>query len=348
MDKGKENLIGKSLNELQEIILGFGEKSFRAIQISEWLYRHGVSKIELMTNISRDLTTRLQEKYCIDLPSVITQVASNDGTIKFLLGLKDGFSIEVVRMKEEDHYTFCLSTQVGCALGCKFCATGLVGLKRNLSASEIIGSFIVSKQGLPADTTINIVFMGMGEPLLNYDALKKTISIMIDLHAFGIAQRRITVSTAGINGKIIDLRKNFPGIGIALSVNMLPPEKRDDLMPVNRKHPLSKFLTEIESLKFSKQNPVTIEYVLISNINDSKQQADLLGNMAKKYRFKVNIIPYNPIAEFNYERPSEERIESFISTLIKYKIPVTVRRSKGVESSAGCGQLYITSGTGDA
>jgi 23S rRNA (adenine2503-C2)-methyltransferase len=340
-DLEKQNLIGITLLELEEKLAGIFSQRYQTLQLFEWIYSKKEKYFKNMTNLSKEVREILSENYCIKYPQIIESWKSGDDSIKYLLLFDDGLSVEVVKIKEEDHYTFCLSTQVGCPLGCTFCATGKSGYKRNLRVPEIVGSAMCLREDITAGLPINIVFMGMGEPLLNYTYLLDAIRILTDKKGMAIPFRRITVSTAGVSGKIKELSSYFDGIGIAFSINSTINEKRSRLMPVNRKYPLADIINELSSIRFTRNNPLTLEYVLLADDNDSNDEAENLAIIAKKLGAKINVIPYNSVAGIDCRTPSESVINNFIRILNKHSVPVTVRRSKGADISAACGQLIL-------
>ncbi len=338
------NLIGMKEKEIAGAISPYIDTKFRPSQIYHWLYHRGVSTFDEMTNISKTQRELLAENFTIDLPKIETTAKSDDSSIKYLFRLGDSLHVETVLMDEGDHFTFCLSTQVGCRLGCLFCATGSGGFVRDMNAAEIVGTFLVMKKELPEDAVINVVFMGMGEPLQNLEALFKSIELISDSAGPGVPHKRITVSTAGISGRLKKLNQKFPKIGIAFSLNAVDEATRTRLMPVNKKNPLGDIIEELEQLKFDRQNRLTLEYVLINNVNDNAPDASRLASIANRLNAKVNIIPFNPVEGTEFTSPSDPKINDFTGVLARSNVTVMVRRSKGKSVSAACGQLRIKHG----
>ena len=339
MRGNKINLLGKSKTEISSLLGAAVDVHFRSDQIYSWIYEKKVLSFDKMTNLGKNLRSFLEEGFSLEVPAIVDKLTSDDGTAKYLLSLDNGAQIEVVRMDESDHYTLCISSQAGCSLGCLFCATGISGLERNLNSEEILGSVLVLMQELDSIKPVNIVFMGMGEPLLNYDEVVKSIKILTDTEGMAVPERRITLSTVGIPGKIKALKEAFPRLGIAVSVNAYSDSLRSELMPVNKTYPLSGIIRELSSLGRGAEKWLTLEYVLISGINDAQKEARGLAAMAKSLRAKVNIIPLNQVEGFDGRSPSDKTIDSFVGILSDARINVTVRRSKGRRLGAACGQL---------
>jgi 23S rRNA (adenine2503-C2)-methyltransferase len=276
------------------------------------------------------------------LPEVVEKISDLEGTTKFALKLQDGEIIETVVIPERDHYTLCVSTQVGCAMGCKFCLTAKGGFKRNLEVYEIISQVIIARLYLKEINSLlplrNIVFMGMGEPLANYENLIKALKILAHPLGFNVSKKRLTVSTVGLVKKIKKLAEDFP-TALAISLHAPNDDLRKSLIPVAKKYPLKDLLETIKTFPRIKNGRTTIEYILIKEINDSLQHAKELVNLFRGFPIKINLIPYNPHPELPFERPEEERIESFQRFLLDHGILTTVRKSKGLDISAACGQL---------
>lgn len=339
MRGSKTNLLGKTGPVISELIAGSIDTKFRAAQVYSWIYEKKVESFSEMTNLSKELRETLDKDFTISAPVIKETKTSEDGTVKYLISLTDGSMIEAVRMDERGHFTLCLSSQAGCPLGCLFCATGHGGYDRNLTSEEIIGSAIILMRDLPPEKPVNIVFMGMGEPLLNYEELAQSIRILTDKKGMAVPERRITVSTAGIKEKISALKADFPHIGLAVSVTSTFDSLRSKLMPVNLKNPLTDIIKELKTIHFAKENPVTLEFVLIAGVNDNNIEARNLSAIAKSLNAKVNVIPLNKVAGYEGKPPSEAAISDFVRTIAASKIYVTVRRSKGGSLDAACGQL---------
>ncbi len=327
-----------SHGELREEILGLGMKAFAADQVFQWLYGKNVQDISAWTNIGKANRERLAETYDTALNRVIDIAADRQGTRKFLIELKDEKRIEAVLMAEKRHHTFCISSQAGCALGCTFCATGMMGLKRDLSPGEIVSQVLTLKKELAEYTgKINLVFMGMGEPLLNYENLKRALEIITAEKGMSISPRNITVSTAGILAGIRRLEQDFPRVKISLSLNAADAGLREELMPISRKEKPGALLGYFRETR--RKQRLTFEYVLIKGVNDSINDAKKLANMVKGIPCKINLIPYNEIAGCAYQSPKEEQVEAFSRYLHENGFTVVVRRSKGREIASACGQL---------
>jgi len=342
MSRDVVNLVGKTKADIRAVLEGIVDADFRADQIYRWIYQDAVFSFGDMTNLSKSLRARLHREYELIAPKIVETSSSEDGSEKMLFKLEDDTCIETVVMRERDHYTFCLSSQAGCALECTFCATGQFGFVRNLSAAEIIGTFLMMRKTTGKEMPINVVFMGMGEPLLNFEALAESLSLLTDTDGIALPQRRITVSSAGISGGFSRLRKIFPRVKLALSVNSTDENLRDELMPINRKYPLSDLVRELKDLKYDRHNLLTLEYVLIEGVNDSPEEAARLGKLGKTLKAKISIIPFNPVESLQFSSPDNSSIDNFVARIAAGKTPVTVRRSKGSKTSAACGQLSLT------
>ncbi len=336
--------------EIHRLVEELGERPYRARQIIDWIYGKLAVSIDDMTDLSKDFRRRLKERAFISNPDVLKIRESGDGTVKFLFGLEDGEAIESVLIPNgRGKFTLCISSQAGCALGCVFCMTGRQGLRRNLRAYEIIDQVIAAKRHLrslspdAAPSIANIVFMGMGEPLKNFDEVVSALRTLTDL--MGFSRRKITVSTAGIIPRIAELAERAPRVNLAVSLNATTESTRNRLMPVNRKYPLKELLAACREFPLPPNRRITFEYVLLDKINDSAEDAARLVRLLKGIRSKVNLIPFNPPGETAAERfpeparPDEARILEFRRILHRAKIVATVRRSRGADISAACGQL---------
>ncbi|MFQ5604773.1 MAG: 23S rRNA (adenine(2503)-C(2))-methyltransferase RlmN [bacterium] len=338
----KINLLGLDLTELQSVVDLFGEPGYRAQQIFQWLYAKQARSFDQMTNLSKKLRQRLVEKAQIQTLKLITSQSSRkDQSIKFLFGLHDGLEIESVLMFENHRATLCLSTQVGCAIDCQFCATGSMGLKRHLTAGEIVDQLICAQQ-LTGKTVNNIVCMGMGEPFHNYDHLLKACALMSDERGLNLSNKHMVISTSGLVPKIKQFADEGHKYRLAISLNATTDKVRSRLMPLNKKWPIQDLLSAaIYYTKKAKQQ-VTIEYVLMEGINDREQDAARLKKLVTGLDCKINLIPYNA-TEGDYRRPSQQRILRFYENLHSLRVPVTVRWSKGDDIAAACGQLAVKS-----
>jgi 23S rRNA (adenine2503-C2)-methyltransferase len=315
------------------------EPAFRAKQIEEWLHVRGVDSFESMTNIPKELRAQLAERFRIDFPRVIevTEPAP-DGSRKYLFTLPDGNRIESVYMPIGDRTSICLSSQAGCAVGCTFCVTGFFGAGRDLTPSEMAGQFftIVHEHDLPLER-MNVVFMGMGEPLLNFDNVVTTLDILYR----NIAPKRITVSTSGIIPGIDALAKLPRRPNLAVSINAPDRKRREEIMPITKKYPLDELMASLRRFPVEKGRDITIEYVLLAGYNDSPQDAIALAKLIRGVHAKVNAIPLNedPNLRSWMKRPGDAAIDRFVDTLVSHDVHVTVRRSKGRDIAAACGQL---------
>lgn len=342
------DLIGLSREDLLAEMTAMGEKPFRVKQIWHWLYNKGVTDFSKMSTLAKPLQARLAEKYFISRPQVITEKNSTDGTRKWLLRFADGKEVETVYIPEEDRGAVCLSTQVGCQMGCRFCHTGTQGFQRNLTAGEIVGQFLAARDSYgewptPVDETrylSNIVVMGMGEPLNNYDQLVKAMRIIMDGEGLAISKRRITVSTSGIADKIPNLAKDL-GVRLAISLHAPNDTIRNQIMPINRKYPLAVLINackEYQRLCEHRQY-ITMEYVMLKGINDSPENARELIQLVKGLEVKFNLIPFNPWEGCAFEPSSNNTIHKFAKILEDAYFAAPIRQSRGQDIMAACGQL---------
>ncbi len=327
-----------NLNEIREILVKNGFKEFVSNQVFQWLYQKTENNVDNWSNISKNNRERIKKIFNLGYIDIREKSADGEGTKKYLFELSDRKRIESVLIREKNHYTFCISTQVGCALGCKFCATGKMGLIRNLSSGEILNQILLLKKELnDYKGKINLVFMGMGEPLLNYDNLRKSLNIITDENGIMISQKNITVSTAGILENIKKLESDFPNIKISFSLNASSQQMREYLMPVSKKEKLEDILNYLKNRE--RKHRITFEYVLIKGVNDRIKDAKNVVKLIKGIKSKINIIPYNENELINFETPDNEVVEKFQQYLIDRGFTVIVRWSKGREIKSACGQL---------
>ena len=322
----KVNLLNFTRADMEVFFAEMGEKAFRANQVIQWMHQYGVDNFDAMTNLSKSLRAKLEDVAEIRTPEVLIDQASVDGTHKWLLKLDSGNSIETVFIPEKNRGTLCISSQVGCALECSFCSTGQQGFNRNLTVAEIIGQVWVANKALGWDPMANgkreriisnVVFMGMGEPLLNFDCTVKTIEILVDDFAYGLSKRRVTVSTSGVVPALLRL-KEVSDVALALSLHAPNDELRDVLVPINKKYPLDKVLGACKDyISGDTRRKVTIEYVMLEGVNDSVAHARQLVKVLKDVPSKVNLIPFNPFPKTQYKRSSDEAIVRFRDVLIK-------------------------------
>jgi 23S rRNA (adenine2503-C2)-methyltransferase len=338
--KVKPNIKDVSFKELTAFLTERKHPSYRAQQIRQWLFQKRVTSFAEMTNLSRELRDELEEHFSISRLRMVRQVESADGTVKFLFGLVDGASIESVLIPETRRLTLCISTQVGCGFGCAFCATALLGLKRNLTASEIVDQVIEASRILREEQRItHVVLMGMGEPLANYAQTTKALEIITDgERGLGISPRRVTLSTVGLVPQIEKLMAETR-VNLAVSLHAASEQLRGELMPVNRKYSLKQLLDCCRSLPIPRRKRITFEYVLLGGVNDSEQDARELVRLLQGIPAKVNIIPFNPHPGSRYVRPTGERISRFQNLLHDAGVQVNVRRPRGDDIQAACGQL---------
>ena len=324
------------------------EPSYRAGQITDWLYQKRVDAIEKMTDLPQSLRARLAEKFSFDKIDVVRLLGSKDTTQKFLFRLSDGNLIESVLIPaspalygtRSDRRTICISTQVGCAYGCKFCASGLDGFSRNLNANEIVDQMIAIERE-SGDKIDNIVFMGMGEPLANFDNVMRAIRIINAPWGLGLGARHITVSTSGLAPQIKKLADEPLQIRLAVSLHGASDDVRSQIMPINRRYDIETLLAACDYYASRKKQRITFEYILIAGVNDSDDQAHLLARHAHRLSAKVNLIPYNKVEGLPWSRPSQDRQEKFLSILRERDVAATLRREKGHDIEAACGQLRL-------
>ena len=327
--------------ELEAFVASLGENRYRARQIMEWVYHHNASSFEEMTSLPKEFRTKISIASYISNPNIKKIQTASDGAHKFLFELKDGNCIESVLIPGKKHRTICLSTQVGCALGCKFCLSGRRGLVRNLDASEIVNQACAIKNDfLTKNDTFNIVFMGMGEPLANYENTLKALQILTTPFGFNLSHRRITVSTAGLLPQIKKLGEELP-VNLAISLNAANNSLRNFLMPINKKYSLDKLLEVASKASLPSRKRITFEYILIKNINDSLEDAKELASVLRGMRCKINLISFNEHEGVEFERPDDKTVEQFRQYLVAKHCTVMVRESKGGNISAACGQLAL-------
>jgi 23S rRNA (adenine2503-C2)-methyltransferase len=338
------NLIGLDQEALREFCAGLGEKPYRARQLLRWIHQAGVNDFSAMTDMSRMLRERLAQSASIAAPRVLRDATAADGTRKWLLDVGTGNAIETVFIPETTRGTLCVSSQAGCALACTFCSTGHQGFNRNLTVDEIIGQLWLANRSLGRGVTeerpiSNVVMMGMGEPLANFENVVAAMRLMLDDSAYGLSRRRVTLSTAGLVPGIDRLREACP---VALAVSLHAPNDtlRDELVPINRKYPIRELLAAcLRYLSKAPRDFVTFEYVMLSGVNDSVGQALELVALVRDVPCKINLIPFNPFPGVGYRRSSPEAIIRFRDTLMQAGLVATVRKTRGDDIAAACGQL---------
>lgn len=345
--EAKVNLLGFTQAKLEAFFDGLGEKRFRAVQVLKWVHQFGVTDFEQMTNISKPLRQKLAAMAEIRLPEVVSQLDSADGTRKFLIKVAGGSAIETVYIPDGERGTLCVSSQVGCALDCSFCATGKQGFSRDLGADEIVAqiwlaakSFGQLQEGGPRKVT-NVVFMGMGEPLLNFDNVLDAVNIMMHDNCYGISKRRVTISTSGVV-PALDRLGQYTDACLAISLHAPNDALRNELVPVNKKYPIAMLLASakryIAGLPDTHRK-LTIEYTLIDQVNDRPEHAYELAELLRDVPVKINLIPFNPFALANYKRVSNNAMRRFQQILIDEGYITTVRTTRGDDIDAACGQL---------
>jgi len=334
------NLLDFDRKGLAAFFVELGEKPFRATQLLKWIYQEGVEDFDLMTNLSKPLRAYLTEHCYSATPEIVLEKVATDGTCKWVMQTHCGNRIETVFIPEEGRGTLCVSSQIGCALACTFCSTAQQGFNRNLSTSEIIGQLFVAQKRLGPDNRItNVVMMGMGEPLLNFDNAVAAMNLMMDDFTFGLSKRRVTVSTSGVVPAIYRLTQ-VCDVSLAVSLHAVTDELRDELVPINKKYPLKELMDACrDNAKIAPRRTVTFEYVMLDGINDSVQDARGLIKLLKTVPAKVNLIPFNPFPSSPYRCSGSETINRFKTLLNDAGIVTTVRKTRGEDIDAACGQL---------
>lgn len=342
----KENLLGMSLQEMEKFFISMDEKTYRAKQVFQWIHQKGVSDFCEMTNLSKSLQAALDKKAEIKAPQIVYEKDSKDGTRKWVLNVGKGDLVEMVLIPEAKRATLCVSSQVGCAVDCSFCATGKQGFSRNLSTAEIIGQLWVAENsfGTPRShekkNVTNVVMMGMGEPLLNFDAVTKAMNLMMHQEAYGLSKRKVTLSTSGLV-PMIDKLSDVTDAALTISLHAPNDVLRNELVPINKKYSIEKLLDSVMRYveKCGDQRKTTMEYILINKVNDSLENAKELAKILRRIPSKINLIPFNPFPGSNYKRPSNMRVTAFKKVLQKEGYITTVRTTRGEDIMAACGQL---------
>jgi 23S rRNA (adenine2503-C2)-methyltransferase len=338
----KKLILDLSFAELKEVLEDWREPDYRATQIWKGLYSHLWKTPIEFTNLSKSLREKLDQEFTFSNLELQKKIVSNDGqTTKILLRLPAGESIEAVLMTYEKRRTLCISTQVGCSMGCDFCATGQMGFKKNLSSGEIMEQVLFYARLLheKGEKVTNVVYMGMGEPFLNYDVAIKSIKRLNHHHGFNLGARRFTISTVGIIPKIQKFTKEKTQINLAISLHAADNDLRSSIIPINKKYPIEQLLDTCREYVAVTGRRITFEWALINNINDSQDQANKLGKLIKGMNCHVNLIPLNPTTRFNGEKSTPDQVVKFTKILEDYNIPYTVRVRRGIDIQAGCGQL---------
>lgn len=344
----RETITGFSLSDLQAKFEELGEPKFRALQLLDWVFAKRATSFDQMTNLGAKLREKLASQFDLRTMSLTTEQGSKDSTQKFLFKLHDGRYVEAVLIPANpalygdraDRRTLCVSSQVGCAFDCKFCASGLAGFTRNLSAAEIVEQVLLAEE-LCGKRIDNLVFMGMGEPLANFPNLMKAIEILNAPWGIGIGARKMTVSTSGLAPQIRKFADQPLQIRLAISLHGASDEVRERIMPINKRFPIETLFESLHYFSERKKQKITFEYILIEDVNDDLEEAELLAKRAKSMRAKVNLIPYNKVDGLPWIRPSEDRQEQFLRVLKDAGIQATLRREKGHDIDAACGQLRL-------
>ena len=336
------NLYNMSFKQLREWTVSLGEPAYRGEQLIKWLHQRSVVDFAQMTNLSKGFRQKLTEQASLELPDFENEVLSTDGTRKWLCRLRDNSVVETVFIPERDRGTLCISSQVGCGLNCSFCATGKEGFNRNLSLAEIIGQLWLANERLGEvglKKVTNVVMMGMGEPLLNFDAVTAAIELMLSDHAYGLSKYRVTLSTSGLVPEMKKLR-GLTDCALAVSLHAPNDELRSQLVPLNKKYPLAVLVDCMKHYYSEAPNrSVTLEYVMLSGVNDSKKQAKQLITLLEGVRCKVNLIPFNPFPGSNYRSSSMEVIQAFSDCLRASGLVSTIRKTRGSDTESACGML---------
>ena len=344
MSDPRVNLLGLTRPQLEEWILARGGKGFRARQLWSWLYKRGVTDFDQMTDLAKSFREELKSAATIVLPEIVTKQQASDGTIKWMLRADNAQGFEMVYIPETDRSTLCISSQVGCAMDCSFCSTAQQGFNRNLTAAEIVGQVFLAQQELgfkAGDERLisNIVLMGMGEPLANFRNVVPAMRILLDELGFDFSRRRLTLSTSGLVPQIYKLAEES-NVALAVSLHAPDDELRNELVPINRRHPISELLEACwHYLDEQNGRSVTFEYVMLEGVNDSPAQARALARLLKGHPAKVNLIPFNPFPGTKYRRSSTEAIRTFHDQVLKGGVMATIRRTRGDDIDAACGQL---------
>lgn len=340
----KTNLLNLDKDEMQAFFTSIGEKAFRASQVIKWIYQFGVDDFDAMSNLGKALRDKLKDIAEIRPPQVVSEHRSHDGTIKWVLQLDSMNCIETVFIPETDRGTLCVSSQVGCALDCSFCSTAQQGFNRNLDVSEIIGQLWVANRAMGCQPReqrqiSNVVLMGMGEPLLNFDNVVKAMSIMLDDESYGLSKRRVTLSTSGVI-PALDRLKEVSDVSLAVSLHATDDELRDKLVPLNRKYPIADLMAACKRyLGDDPRRRITFEYVMLDGVNDSDAHARALIKLLRDVPSKVNLIPFNPFPNTTYKCSTQARIDAFRDILIQHGMTTITRKTRGNDIEAACGQL---------
>ena len=342
----KVNLLGMTVEKLEAFFLDLGEKKFRATQVMKWIHHLGVDSFDDMTNVGKALRQKLNEVAEIRAPKVVSMDISVDGTRKWLIDVGGNNCVETVFIPEDDRGTLCVSSQVGCSLDCSFCATGKQGFNRDLTAAEIVGQVWIAAKSFDSlrsganRVVTNVVMMGMGEPLMNFDNVVDSMNIMLHDFGYGISKRRLTLSTSGVVPQL-DRLGDFTDVSLAISLHAPNDELRNQLVPINRKYPIKQLLDACNRYlaRCSDKRVITVEYTLIAGVNDSVELAAELADLLRILPCKINLIPFNPFSLSEYQRPSNNALQRFKQVLMDAGYTTTIRTPRGDDIAAACGQL---------
>ena len=346
-ERPRVNLMGLPLTAMEQFFLDIGEKKFRAVQVLKWIHHHGVTEFDDMSNLGKALRETLKARAEIRPPEIVSQHDSSDGTRKWAIRVEGGGLVEAVLIPDGNRATLCVSSQVGCSLDCSFCSTGKQGFQRDLTAAEIIGQVWLAIDSYDAfqsgkgRVVTNVVMMGMGEPLLNFDNVVAAMDLMMEDNAYGISKRRVTLSTSGVV-PALDKLAGVSEASLAVSLHAPNDALRNQLVPINRKYPISVLLESARNYidaQADKKRVVTIEYTLIAGVNDQREHAQELALLLKDYPCKINLIPFNTFDQSDYRRPSGNAVSRFWQVLVDAGYIVTVRTTRGDDIDAACGQL---------
>ena len=338
------NLFGLDRAGVAGLFDTIGEHRYRTAQVMKWVYHRGIREFAAMTDLSKTLRERLTDAATLELPEVLSERTSVDGTRKWVLKVANGNAVEAVLIPDRGRNTLCVSTQVGCLLDCSFCSTGKQGFNGNLSAAEIVGQVFLVAAALRAQGdergVTNVVMMGMGEPLLNFDNAVRASAILVDDFAFGISKRRVTISTAGVVPAIYELAKSSD-VSLAVSLHAPDDALRDQLVPINRKYPIAELMAACQHYLsvLGEHRSITIEYTLLRGVNDSQAQAHALARLLRDLRCKINLIPFNPFPASGYARPDDDAVRAFQTILLNAGYAAMLRTTRGEDIAAACGQL---------
>jgi len=349
LKNNKIELKNLTLTEIENLLIEFGEQRYRTQQIYNWMYKNFAVDFDEMKNIPKQLIEKLKERTSIISLNEVTIISSESTeTKKYLFSTKDNYSLESVLIPENKRTTLCISTQVGCPLDCKFCATGLMGYKRNLSIGEIVDQYILVSKNISEQKITNIVYMGMGEPLLNFDNVFKSLERFLDDKSIGLGRNRITISTSGIPNKIVELADRPYRVKLALSLHSCFEDTRSQIMPINKKYSLKEVIESLEYYYRKTKNPITFEYIMLKNLNDRDKDIKAITKLTRRFPSKINVIPFNSISHMSPDGFSAElvpternKILDFAEKLRRNGVTVIIRDTQGDDIAAACGQLAV-------